>query len=35
MSRKKIYNQSNFRLKCDALNVEQVVNKAIKLYETS
>ncbi len=33
--RKKIYNQSNFRIKCDLLEINQVVEKVIKLYENS
>ncbi len=33
--RKKIYNQSNFKIKCDLLKVDQIVNKIIKLYENS
>ena len=33
--RKKIYNQSNFKIKCDLLKVDQIVNKIVKLYENS
>ncbi len=33
--RKKIYNQSNFRIKCDLLEMEAIVKKIIKLYEKS
>ena len=29
--RKKIYNESNFRIKCDLLNKEEIVDKIIKL----
>ena len=34
-SRKKIYNESNFKIKCDTLNKEQIVKKIINLYEIS
>ncbi len=33
--RKKIYNQSNFKIKCDLLKVDQIVNRIVKLYENS
>ena len=33
--RKKIYNESNFRIKCDEMNKEIIANKIIKLYESS
>ena len=33
--RKKIYNQSNLRIKCDLLEMEAIVKKIIKLYEKS
>ena len=33
--RKKIYNKSNFRIKCNSLSVSQIVNKIIKIYEDS
>ena len=33
--RKKIYNQSNFKIKCDLLKINQIVDKIIKLYENS
>ena len=33
--RKKIYNQSNFRIKCDTLEINQIINKIIRLYENS
>jgi len=33
--RKKIYNQSNFRIKCDKLEINQIINRIIKLYENS
>ena len=33
--RKKIYNESNFRIKCDSMNIEEITNKITKLYENS
>ena len=33
--RKKIYNKSDFKIKCNSTNVDQIVNKIIKLYENS
>ena len=33
--RKKIYNKSDFKIKCSSMNINQVVNKIIKLYENS
>ena len=33
--RKKIYNESNFRIKCDSLKIDDIVNKIVKLYESS
>ena len=33
--RKKIYNESNFKIKCNLMNASQIVNKIIKLYENS
>ena len=33
--RKKIYNKSNFKIKCSLMNTSQIVNKIIKLYENS
>ena len=33
--RKKIYNESNFRIKCDSMNEEEIINKVIELYENS
>ena len=33
--RKKIYNQSNFRIKCDFLEIDEIVKKIIKIYENS
>ena len=33
--RKKIYNESNFRIKCNAMDKDEIVYKIIKLYESS
>ena len=33
--RKKIYNKSNFKIKCNLMDVGQVVDKIVKLYENS
>ena len=33
--RKKIYNKSNFKIKCNLMNVDQIVDKIVKLYESS
>ena len=33
--RKKIYNESDFRIKCNSLDANEIVNKIIKLYENS
>ena len=33
--RKKIYNKSDFRIKCDSMNADQIINKIIKLYESA
>ena len=33
--RKEIYNETNFRIKCDTMNEDEVVNKIINLYENS
>ena len=33
--RKKIYNESNFKIKCDSLGDEKIVIKIIKLYENA
>ena len=33
--RKKIYNKSNFKIKCNLMNVDQIVDKIVKLYENS
>ncbi len=33
--RKKFYGQSNFRVKCDSLDIDQIVKKILKLYENT
>ena len=33
--RKKIYNKSDFKIKCNLMDTDQIVNKIIKLYESS
>ena len=33
--RKKIYNESNFRIKCNLVNKDKIVHRIIKLYENS
>ena len=33
--RKKFYNESNFRIKCNSKNKEETIHKIIKLYEGS
>ena len=33
--RKKIYNESSFKIKCDILDKDAIVNKIINLYEIS
>ena len=33
--RKKIYNESNFKINCDSMEVDEIVYKVIKLYENS
>ena len=33
--RKKIYNESNFRIKCNAMDKDEIVYKIIELYESS
>ena len=35
LERKKIYDQSNFRVKCDTLDLYQIVNKIVKIYENT
>ena len=33
--RKKIYNESDFKIKCDSMKIDEIVNTIIKLYENS
>ena len=33
--RKKIYNESDFRIKCDSMNKDETILKIMKLYESS
>ena len=33
--RKKIYNKSDFKIKCNSMNGDKIVNKIIQLYENS
>ena len=33
--RKKIYNESDFKIKCDSMKIQEIVNKIVKLYEDS
>ena len=33
--RKKIYNESNFRIKCNSMDKDEIVFKIIELYESS
>ena len=33
--RKRIYNKSNFKINCNLMNVDQIVDKIVKLYENS
>ena len=33
--RKKIYNKSNFKINCNLMNVDQIVDKIVKLYENT
>ena len=33
--RKKIYNESNFRIKCNSMNKNEIVDEIMKLYENS
>ena len=34
-TRKKIYNQANFRIKCERLSAKEVAEKILNFYETS
>ena len=33
--RKKIYNQSNYRINCNSMDKDQIMYKIIELYESS
>ena len=33
--RKKIYNEADHRIKCNSMNIEEIVNKILNLYEKS
>ena len=33
--RKKIYNEADYRIKCNSLKLEEIVNKIIRIYEKS
>ena len=33
--RKKFYNESNFKIKCNSKDIEEIVNKITKLYESA
>ena len=33
--RKKIYDKSNFKIECDSMKIDEIVNEVIKLYENS
>ena len=35
LERKKIYNEANFRIRCNSMNVDEIVIKIIKLYENA
>ena len=35
LSRKKIYNEADYRIKCDSLKSEEIVHKILNLYEKS
>ena len=35
LDRKKFYNESHYRIKCNAININTVVNKIVKLYENA
>ena len=35
IDRKKIYNEANFKIKCNSLNSDQIVSKILNLYEKS
>ncbi len=33
--RKKIYNESNFRIKCNSLEIKEIITQIVKLYENT
>ena len=33
--RKKIYNEADHRIRCNSMNIEEIVNKILKIYEKS
>ena len=33
--RKKIYNESDYKINCDSISLEEIINKIIRLYESS
>ena len=35
LERKKFYNQSNYRIKCNSVSINEIILKIIKLYESS
>ena len=35
LERKKIYNESNFRIKCNSMDKDEIVYKIIELYENA
>ena len=35
LERKKFYNQSNYRIKCDSMNINEIILKILSLYENS
>jgi shikimate kinase/shikimate kinase/3-dehydroquinate synthase len=35
LDRKRIYNESNFRIKCESKNIKVIIDRIIKIYENS
>ena len=35
LERKKFYNQSNYRIKCNSMTINEIILKIVKLYENS
>ena len=31
----RIYNEANYKIKCNSLDIDEIINKILKLYETS